>query len=328
MDHLDPVVQWLGPVFVWLYAIGGSALVLGGITCIWSWANQLFNFRFKKERYENKLADIRTANKQNPRKEEREPKTPRWRLARAQQIGVLRYGYPWGLLLLAAMGYLVHSGFDTTFYVAFTACWFVLRHVRYSHKVRRIVKLNAKIHQDGFVPGHKLLQRSAREYIEHHYSWGFSEPSFVGNYKKPQRRSFWYYGPAVLRVPVNWICNLVMTILKFGWLRKLFHLRAIAPLICYGTIDLFWPLTGPIAVLINTSDIMEKDHDRSELDTEPWWSFGSPRPPYARQIQINVLDDTDGDNVPRDTTEVVIPTDTGYIYGSGNSDTKYGVQNG
>lgn len=317
----------LDPVMLWLCAIGGIALVIAGVTSIWSWANQFFNWKYDSKRYQDKLKEIKAANKANAKVEIREPKMPKWRRARAQQIGVLRYGYPWGLLLLAAMGYLVYSGFDTKVYIIFAASWFVLRHVRYSHKMRRIVKLNRVLNQDGFVPGHKLLPRTAREYIRHHYDWGFSEPSFVGKFKKHQKKIHWYYGPAIFRYPVNWTCNAVMTVLKFRWLRKLFHLRVVIPLVWYGTIDLFWPLTGAMAVLINTAVIMSDDHDTEAPDTEPFWALDSPEPPYARPLpapaaqnppQAENDSDAEGDNnTPADgRTEFTTKTDEGYTYGT------------
>lgn len=311
-----------GPVVLWLCLIGGASLVIAGITSIWSWANQFFNWKFLSKRYQEKLAEVKAHNKANPKVLIREPKTPKWRRGRAQQIGVLRYGYPWGLLLLASMAYVAYQGFDSTIYVSFGAAWFLLTRLRYSHKIRAIVKLNRKLHEDGQTSPHHLLNRTAREYIQHHYAWGFSEPSFTGKFKKHQKKIYWYYGWAIFRVPVNGLCNATMAILHFSWLSKLFHLRVVLPLIWYGTLALFWPLTGAIAVLCNVNKIMKKKYDTREISGEPWWALDSPEPPYARQLPTNTPPPAEnsgstehGEDTPEDgRTEFVTKTDTGYAY--------------
>lgn len=275
----------MSALLFWLCMIGAGALVLSGITSVWSWANQFFNWKFQPARYEAKLAEVR-ANNKSAKVSVREPGKPRWRRARTQQIAVLRYAYPWGLLLLAAMSYLAYRSFSLTTYVYFAACWFVLTRSRFSHKVRAAAKHNRKVHDDGQVTGHRLFQHSANEIIRHHYAWAFTAPSFTGKLKKHQKTIYWYYGPKIIRTPVNWACNAVMTVLHFSWLDKLFHFRVVLPLIAYGTLALAWPVTGTIAVLANAEFIYAKDNDQREPDVEPWWTWFTPEPNWPEEDAI------------------------------------------
>lgn len=330
----------LSPVLMWLCLIGSAALVLAGVTSIWSWANQFFNWKFKTERFDSKLAEVKAYNAKKPKVEIREPKEPKWRRARMQQIAVLRHGYTWSFLLLGAMAYLVYRDFDLKVYVAVGACWFLLTRVRFRQVVRATVKLNRLIHEDGKTPGHRLFTHTAQELIRHHYEHAFGVPSFVGEPKKHQRKLYWYYGPAIFRYPVNWLCNGVMTIVRFGWIRKLFHLRLVLPLVAYGATALVWPLWGAITILWNVNDIADKAHDKTEPRWGTWWAWFTPQPDLPNTEVPDVTPDpnawykggdTDygnenngGDNVTQDgsTTEITTKTDEGYTYGSGDNWTK------
>jgi hypothetical protein len=333
----------ISPVLLWLCLLGSAALVLAGVTSIWSWANQLFNWKFKTERFEAKLAEVQAYNAENPppKVQIREPKQPKWRRARMQQIAVIRHGYPWGLLLLGAMAYLVYRDFDPKVYVAFGACWFLLTRVRFRQVVKATVKLNRLIHEDGKTPGHALFTHTAQELIRNHYEHAFGVPSFVGEPKKHQRKLYWYYGWAVFRYPVNWLCNGVMTIVKFGWIRKLFHLRLVLPLVIYGALALLWPLWGAITVLYNVADIADHDHDRTEPRWGTWWAWFTPEPALPNTKKPDITPDpnawhtgketdAEGDtdnggttltkekpgNWPEDDrTEIATRTGDGYTYG-------------
>ncbi len=330
MDGLDPLLWWL-------CLLGSAALVLAGVTSIWSWANQFFNWKFKTKRFDDMLAEIRAKNAKNPRVEDEEPKEPKWRRARMQQIAVLRHGYTWGLPLLGAMAYLVYRDFDLKVYVAFGAGWFLLTRVRFSHVVRATVKLNKRIHEDGKTPGHRLFTHTAQELIRHHYEHAFGAPSFASVPKKHRRKIYWYFGPAIFRYPVNWLCNGVMTIVKFGWIRKLFHLRLVMPLVVYGALALVWPLWGAITVLYNTADIADKDHDRTEPRWSTWWAWFTPVPSLPNTGKPDITPDPNAwytgeetdeegdkdssDDAPQDgdLTEITTKTDEGYTYGPRSS---------
>ena len=251
-------------LFAFGYAILSAALMIGGISCVWSYAAQIVDWKWNPQRLADKNAERREKN----------PDAPlikvNWRRARIQQIVVMRLGYPLGLIVLGAMAYHWFVSFNATTYGIIAIGWFIGTVPRNIWAWAAMHAVNNKLHQDNPELNHRFTY-TCGENLRHHYKWAFSKQE---QYTTRKRKTEFFYTRLTWLNPA---IRLILDIVQFRWLGQLYQLRTVAPLLVYGIGSLFWPIAGTISVFYHCFSAAEQDKE-----LKPWWVGRKHEPKRAK----------------------------------------------